>query len=190
MREKPVHPRHARRLRQAVQFGFKLMDRFEAQLARQDRARALADAAGDVVPIHDQIAAIFAHPAHDYMRVRMIGVVMVRGDPVEARAVVGFHLAHQLANKGLEIAKMLAVLRRDDEAEMVVILAPAGEKLAALNTLLLTVVELTPSPVLTGAVAAQIRKVCALQGEALAGNANDPRFHHDAAAAASMAPAR
>lgn len=48
---------------------------------------------------------------------------MVHRDPVEAGALVGFHLAHQLAHKGLEVAQFLAVLRRDDDAEMVPVLA-------------------------------------------------------------------
>ena len=59
---------------------------------------------------------------------RIVGVPVIDGDPVEPRAEIGFHLPREIAREGPEVGHLGGVLGRDDEAEMVpVVLAPFGE---------------------------------------------------------------
>nr|WP_304617998.1 hypothetical protein [Paracoccus sp. (in: a-proteobacteria)] len=62
---------------------------------------------------------------------RMAGVVVVDGDPIEFRAEVGFHLFHEIAGVGCEVRQLRAVLGRDDESQlMAVVLAAIKEGVA------------------------------------------------------------
>ena len=59
---------------------------------------------------------------------RVVGVPVIDGDPVQPRAEIGSHLPREIAREGLQIGHLAGVLGRDDEAEMVpVVLAPLGE---------------------------------------------------------------
>merc|ERR1711965_198268 len=58
-------------------------------------------------------------------RVRVVGVPVVDGYPIEARAQVGFHAAHQVPRVGAQVFQLGAVLGREDEAEMVPVVGTA-----------------------------------------------------------------
>ena len=63
------------------------------------------------------------------MDVRVVRVPVIDGDPLEPRAEVPFHVGHELAREGLEVADLGRVLGRDDEAEMMpVVLAALRER--------------------------------------------------------------
>jgi hypothetical protein len=82
----------------------------------------------DVVAGDDEVPAIVRDAAHDDVHVRLTGVPVIDGDPVEPRVEIAFHLSDQLARKALEVGEIHGVLRRYDEAEVVpVILAALGE---------------------------------------------------------------
>ncbi|STU93263.1 Uncharacterised protein [Klebsiella pneumoniae] len=54
---------------------------------------AMAEAIGDVVARDDEVFAGVVAPAHDDVRVRVVGVPVVDGHPIKAGAQVGFHAA-------------------------------------------------------------------------------------------------
>src|SRR3546814_10990580 len=56
-------------------------------------------------------------PAHDDVRVRVVGVPVVDGHPIEARAQVGLHAAHEVPRIGAQVLQFSAILGREDEAE-------------------------------------------------------------------------
>ena len=56
------------------------------------------------------------------MDVRIVGVPVIDGNPVEFCAEVALGIGHQLTGKGAEVSHLSRVLRRDDEAEVVAIL--------------------------------------------------------------------
>jgi hypothetical protein len=58
----------------------------------------------------------------------LLGVPVIDADPIELRAEILFHLAHQIAGEGLEVRHLHGVVGRDDEAEMMpIVLAALGE---------------------------------------------------------------
>ena len=84
----------------------------------------------DVVARDDEVLAVVGDAAHDDVDVRMLGVPVIDGDPIELGAEILLHLADQLAGEALEVGHLRRVLGRDDEAEMMaVVLAPLGEGL-------------------------------------------------------------
>jgi hypothetical protein len=60
----------------------------------------MAEAIGDVVARDDEVSARIVAPAHDDVRVRVVGVPVVDGHPIKARAQVGLHAAHQVPRVG------------------------------------------------------------------------------------------
>jgi hypothetical protein len=67
----------------------------------------------------DEVFAGVVAPAHDDVRVRVVGVPVVDGHPIEARAQVGFHAAHEVPRVGAQVFEFRAILWRENEAEMV-----------------------------------------------------------------------
>jgi hypothetical protein len=65
----------------------------------------------------------------------MAGVEVVDGDPVEPCSEVLLHLLHDIAGEGAKVAQPVAVLGRDDEAELVPILAALIQKGAAVGSI-------------------------------------------------------
>jgi hypothetical protein len=123
------------------------------------------------------------------MDMRMAGVVVIDGDPIELRAKVGLDLRHQLAGVAGEVGKIGGVLGRDDEAELVAIVLAAIEEGVAIGAILRRRIELAALAVAGGAVALDIAQ---MRGglAAAAGGANRAGFDDDAAAAGlAMAPA-
>jgi hypothetical protein len=86
---------------------------------------AMAEAVGDVVARDDEVFAGVVAPAHDDVRVRVVGVPVVDGHPIEARAQVGFHAAHEVPRVGAQVFQLRAILGREDEAEMVPVVGAA-----------------------------------------------------------------
>ena len=82
----------------------------------------------DVIAADDQILTVLGTPAHQDMDVRIVGVPMIDGDPVQLRSEVALDVGHELAREGAEVRQFGGVLRRNGEAEMVaVVLAALGE---------------------------------------------------------------
>src|SRR5258707_6334377 len=80
---------------------------------------------------------------------RMAGVVVVDGDPIELGAEILLHLCHQPADEGFEIFVLDTVLGRDDEAELMAVAVAALEESLAVHPVLLRAIEL-PGLTITG----------------------------------------
>jgi hypothetical protein len=86
---------------------------------------AMAKAIGDVVARDDEVFAGVVAPAHDQVGVRVVGVPVIDRHPIQPRAQVGFHAAHQVPRVGAQVFQLGAILGRDDEAEMVPVVGAA-----------------------------------------------------------------
>ena len=64
------------------------------------------------------------------MAMGMAGVEVVDRDPVELRSEVCLHLLHHVAGEGAKVGKLIAVFGRDDESELMPVLASALQKRA------------------------------------------------------------
>ena len=60
------------------------------------------------------------------MGVGVFRVPVVNGDPVETGAQVALHLPHQIPRIRLEVAQFGRVLRRQNESELMPVLASTG----------------------------------------------------------------
>src|SRR3546814_5648610 len=67
------------------------------------------------------------------MTVRMAGVEMIDGAPLELRAEILFHLAHKPTDERFEVGKLIAVLGRNDHPELMPILTAAFEERLAVG---------------------------------------------------------
>ena len=82
----------------------------------------------DVVASDHEILSIIGLAAQDDVDMRVVGIPVIDGGPIELRAKILLHLAHQLARKGFEVRHIQGVLGRDDEPEMVAVLVGALRK--------------------------------------------------------------
>lgn len=64
----------------------------------------------DIVAGDDQIGPGLIHAAHDQMHMRIVGVPVRDGSPVQARAKIGFHLLHQITGILLIFLALLGYL--------------------------------------------------------------------------------
>ncbi|POF61468.1 hypothetical protein KMAL_29120 [Novacetimonas maltaceti] len=82
----------------------------------------------DVIPGYDQILAVLVLAPHDDVDMRIVGVPMRHGNPVQLRAEILFGLRHQFPREGFQVRHLSCILWSHDEAEMMsVILTPLGE---------------------------------------------------------------
>jgi hypothetical protein len=84
---------------------------------------------------------------------RMAGVEVIGRNPVELRSQVLLHLPHHVAGEGTQVCKPLAILWRDDEAELMAVLPPAFHKSLAIGFISLSAVEPARFAIATGTVA-------------------------------------
>jgi hypothetical protein len=153
--------------------------------------RAFAQALRDVVPGDDQILAPLILATKDDVGVRMARVVVIDRDPFELRAEVSLHLRHQTPGQRLQVLVLGAILRRDDEAELVAVAVSAFEERLAVSAVVLGVIERAWLTIACHAVALDIAQMRQRALHALSRELDDARFDDDAAAAkGGMAIAR
>ncbi len=114
---------------------------------------------GDVVAGDVEGLAAVGDAPDDDVRMRVAGVVMIDRDPVEPSTEVGFHLPHQIAGSLPQVGQLHTVFGRDDEAELVAVLATAVEKGAAVRHVALGRIDLALLAVPRDAVALQVAQV-------------------------------
>ena len=118
-----------------------------------------ANAKGDIVAGDVEGLAVVGDTAQEDMGVRVAGVVVIDRDPVELRSEVGFHLLHQRAGGLARVGQFRPVLGRDDEAElMTVIAAPVKEGMSIL-CIALGRIDLALRAILRHAVPLQVTQV-------------------------------
>ncbi|WP_246722021.1 hypothetical protein [Methylosinus sp. H3A] len=84
---------------------------------------------------------------------------MVDGDPIEARVEVLLHLPHEVAGEASQVGHIAGVLRRDDETELVTIVASALDKGAAVCLILDLRIGVALLAVASDAIAFEIAQV-------------------------------
>src|SRR3546814_11692560 len=83
----------------------------------------------DIVAGDDEIGALLVTAAQNDVGVGMAGVEVVDRHPVELRSEILLHPRHQSPGERFQILIVRAVLRADDEAELVaVVLRPLARK--------------------------------------------------------------
>lgn len=90
----------------------------------------------------------------------IVGVPMVRRDPIELRAEILLHMPHKVAGEGSEVGHLRRILWRDDEAEMVSVAITALGKHLDAGVIGLGAEHAGLFPVTGHALALQVGKVC------------------------------
>ena len=103
------------------------------QFLRDEVGGAGAYSCLDVVARDHEVLPVIGTAAQDDVDVRVVGIPVIDGGPIELRAEILLHLVHQIAGEGFEVRHVHGVLRRDDEAEMVAIVAATLGEGAALD---------------------------------------------------------
>lgn len=96
-----------------------------AEFLRDEVLRPIAHPAFDIVAVNHKIAAVIGAAAHDDMDMRVVGVPMIDGNPLQFGAEVFFRLPHQLAREPLQILHVGGVLRGHNEPEMMAVVLAA-----------------------------------------------------------------
>jgi hypothetical protein len=131
-----------------------------AQFPGNNLAGPFADAMGDIIAGNVEGLAVVGNAPNEDMGVGVAGVVVIDRDPVELGPEVGFHLLHQIAGRLARIGKVHAVLGRDDETELVPVIAAPVEKGTAVLHIALGRIDLALLSVTGHAVAFEIAQVC------------------------------
>ena len=152
--------------------GFDLLVRARPQIERHELGRTLAQAVGDILPRDDQVLAGLIDAAQHDVRVRMLCVEVVDGDPVEPGTEALLDLRHQPPDIGLEVRIFGTVLGRDNEAKLVAIARCPLEEFLAVRAVGLRAIELAGQPLPGDPIALDVAHVCAGCLAALPGEAN------------------
>lgn len=75
----------------------------------------------DIITGDHQVGTVLRNAPDDNVQMRVCGVPVIDGDPVEFRAEIGLHLPHQIPRESPQIRHLRCVLRRDNKAEMVAV---------------------------------------------------------------------
>nr|WP_246722080.1 hypothetical protein [Methylosinus sp. H3A] len=94
-----VEPRQPLRRNFVRELRLKLDLALMAELQRDELARPVTNAMRDIVAGDIEDAAVVEHAPDDDVGVRMAGVVMVDGDPVETCVEVLLHLPHEVSRE-------------------------------------------------------------------------------------------
>src|SRR3546814_220666 len=130
-----------------------------AKVERDDLGRPCAKTLGHIIAGYDEILAGLVLTAHDDMAVGVACIEMIDRHPVEPGAQILLGLHHQPADHGLEIVILCAVLRRDDEAELVAVSGRAFEEGLAIDTVGFAAIEESALAFSGGAVALELAQM-------------------------------
>lgn len=154
-----------------------------SELERYEALGLGPESAADIVAADDQVRLIFGASPNEDMNVRIVGVVMGDGHPVEARTEIPFRLDHQVAGEGLKVAHLAGVLGRHDEAEMMAVAFAPRREGAPVGAIGLGVEQPTARAVAAGPVAFQVAEMGRERGGAMLAGlvARDPGLDHNPA---------
>ena len=164
--------------------------RLGTKFERDERLRTSAHPVADVIAGDDEVFAALVLAADDDMAVGMPGVEMIDGHPIELRPEILLHVAHEVADEGLEIGETRTVLGRDDETELVRVPFRPAEKSIDIGVIACRIVDMARHAVARDAIALDVAQV-RLGGTQIAGAL--PRvagLDDDAAAARGDQPCR
>jgi hypothetical protein len=130
-----------------------------SQPFRYQFRRTHAETGFQIVWRDDEILAPRILSANNDMRVSVTCIVVVHGDPIEARAEVPFHLRHQGACMFAQISKRHAVFWRHDDTELMTVILTAFQEVGSAWRFTLTPVEFTTFSVSFNPIALDVMKV-------------------------------
>lgn len=90
---------------------------------------------------------------------RIVGVPVRHGGPVQPRAEIGFHLLHEITGEAVEVRHLRRILGRDNEAEMMPVVPATDCKILCLHLLPIRPEQMRFLAVAGDAIAAQIGEV-------------------------------
>src|SRR5688572_4972058 len=93
------------------------------------------------------------------MAMRMTGIEVIGGDPVQLRAEILFHAAHQAADERLQVFVARAIVRRHHEPELVAILAATLQESITIGMIMPLVIKFAGQALTRHAVALDIAQV-------------------------------
>ena len=131
----------------------------EAEFRSDEFGGTGAHPGADIVLVDDQILAVIAFAADKQMNVRVVGVPVIDGDPFEPGAKIVFHRPDQVAGEGADIGQLAAILRRDNEAEMVPVVGAASREAVAIGFIVVGIEQLGVATVAGDSIALQIGKM-------------------------------
>lgn len=140
--------------------------------------RALTKTVRNILASDDEVLALIIDTAEDDMSVRLVGVEMINGDPVEFGAEVMLRLRHQSADVGLEVWIFGTVLGRYDEPELVTVAAAALYERFAICTIAARSVDLSGRAVARNAIALDVAQVRPSAGQPLRPQLHEPSLHN------------
>ena len=94
---------------------------FRSEFETDEGPRPRADAMIEVVGCDHQVMAFVVAAANDDVRVRMSGIEMVDGDPIEMAFQIILHLRQQTADERFEILQVRAILGRHHQSKLMAI---------------------------------------------------------------------
>ena len=157
--------------------------RLRAEFDRDKFLGPRAQAAADVVAGDHEVPAGLVDAAHQQVDMRIVGVPVIDGDPIEPGPKIGLHLPREVAGEGAEIGHLGGVFGRDDEAEMVAVVGrPIGEG-CVIGAIVFGIEHPRLLAVESDALALQIGDVRRQRrgAESTPRVTGDARLHHDAA---------
>jgi hypothetical protein len=114
------------------------------------------------------------------MDVRMLGIPVIDGDPVEAGAQVTFSIDHEVAGESLDIGEFRRVFGRDNEPEMMAVLVALLSESLMIDIVALGVEYPGWIAILGHAIAAEIGEM-GVQRRSLRAMTHDSGFDHRSA---------
>ena len=149
---------------------------------RDEITCARAQAGPDVVPADNKVGTVVRAAAHENVDMRMLGIPVVDGDPVEPRAEIARGPIHQLTGKAPQAFQFGGIIRRDDEPEMMPVAIAAFRECPAVCIIPGGIEEFTGRSIAGDTVLFEIADMspkCARRPHAT----YDTRFDHGAAGA-------
>ncbi len=142
--------------------------------------RAPPESMRDIVPRDDEVLPVISAPAQDDMDVRVIGVVVIDGDPVEFRSQIAFRRRHDVAREFAEVLKLAGIFRRHNDAKLMAVALPFLQERRAIDAVARRPVELSRRSVPRSPVALDVTKMRAGFQDAALAQAHRADFDGDA----------
>jgi hypothetical protein len=99
-----------------------------AKIKSYDLGSSLPHASTQILPSDDEVFSLVLFTSEDDVSVRMSGIVMVNGDPIEFGPEIPLHLEHEATGQRLQIRVFDRVFCGDDETELMPVTVAAVEE--------------------------------------------------------------
>jgi|GEM_PF-4120187 hypothetical protein len=129
------------------------------KLALDEPFAQFAYAAFEVLAVDFQRATVFPDAADQEVDVRVVGVVMVNGDPLKARVKIAFHLRNQVTDVSVKIDAVGVFGRHDERPHQLVALLPIANGRSWVETVIHSVESEAPLVSALGIFAAEIARM-------------------------------